>query len=74
MLLTLHVWRVIIFLYAGRHCLLPNSADMHQKPSACVSLHVDTVPIAYQWYTNQRGRKTKITQRANPPTHTDITA
>jgi hypothetical protein len=46
--MSLYVQRVISFLYAGSYwhfCILTN---MHQKPLACISLHMDMVPMAYQ--------------------------
>jgi hypothetical protein len=45
---TLHVRRVIVFLYAGSHCLLHNLTDMHWKASACLGLRVAMVPESYQ--------------------------
>jgi hypothetical protein len=35
-------------LYARSRRLLLNLANMHRKPLACFSLHVDMVPMAYQ--------------------------
>jgi hypothetical protein len=48
MLSTLHVWRVVVFLYTGSHRLSPNLTDMCQKPSACFGLRMDTMPMTYQ--------------------------
>jgi hypothetical protein len=48
MSLTLHMWRVVILLYMGSCCLLPNLTNMHWKSSVGISLHVDAVPMAYQ--------------------------
>jgi hypothetical protein len=53
MSMSLYVQRVVGFLYAGSHQLLHNLTDMHQKPSACFSLHMDMVPMAYQRYDIQ---------------------
>jgi hypothetical protein len=48
MSLTLHVQRVIVFLYAGSRRLLHNLTDMHQKVLASLGLHVAMVPESYQ--------------------------
>jgi hypothetical protein len=48
MLSTLHVWRVVVFLYMGGHRLLHNLANMHRKLSACFSLCMAMVPESYQ--------------------------
>jgi hypothetical protein len=45
---TLHVGRVIVFLYMGSHRLLHNLADMCRKVSACIDLHMAMVPESYQ--------------------------
>jgi hypothetical protein len=51
MSLTLHVRRIVVFLYAGSRRLLPNLADMCRKPSASFGLHVDRVPMVYHRVT-----------------------
>jgi hypothetical protein len=48
MSLTLHVWRVVIFLYAGSRRLLHNLTNMHQKVSAGLGLCVAMVPESYR--------------------------
>jgi hypothetical protein len=44
---TLHVWRVVVFLYVGSHRLLHNLTDMCQKALAGLGLHVAMVPESY---------------------------
>jgi hypothetical protein len=46
---TLHVQRVVVFLYVGSRRLLHNLTDMHRKASAGLGLHVAMVPESYQW-------------------------
>jgi hypothetical protein len=46
--MSLSVQRVVGFLYVGSHRLLHNLTDMCQKPSACIGLCMDMVPMAYQ--------------------------
>jgi hypothetical protein len=46
---TLHVRRVIVFLYAGSRRLLHNLTDMHWKALACLSLCMAMVPELYHW-------------------------
>jgi hypothetical protein len=48
MSLTLHVQRVIVFLYAGSRHLLHNLTDMRQKASASLGLFMAIVPELYQ--------------------------
>jgi hypothetical protein len=48
MSLTLHVWRVVVFLYAGSRCLLHNLTDMRRKPSVHFGIRVAMVPESYQ--------------------------
>jgi hypothetical protein len=48
LLSTLHVQRVVVFLYAGSRRLLHNLTDMRQKPSAGLGLRVAMVPESYQ--------------------------
>jgi hypothetical protein len=43
MLSTLHVQRVVVFLYAGSRRLLHNLTDMRQKASACLGLRMAMV-------------------------------
>jgi hypothetical protein len=44
---TLHVQRVMVFLYMGGHCLLHNLTDMRWKVSAGLGLRVAMVPESY---------------------------
>jgi hypothetical protein len=46
---TLHVQRVVVFLYAGSHHLLHTLTDMRQKATSGLGLHVAMVPESYQW-------------------------
>jgi hypothetical protein len=48
MLSTLHVRRVVVFLYAGSRRLLHNLTDMRRKASACIDLRMGMVPESYQ--------------------------
>jgi hypothetical protein len=45
--MSLYVWRVVGFLYAGSHRLLHNLTNMHWKPLACIGLCVGMVPKVY---------------------------
>jgi hypothetical protein len=45
---TLHVQRVVVFLYAGSHRLLHNLTDMRRKALACLDLCMGMVPELYQ--------------------------
>jgi hypothetical protein len=48
MLSTLHVWRVVVFLYMGGYRLLHNLTDMRRKVSASLGLRMAMVPESYQ--------------------------
>jgi hypothetical protein len=45
---TLHVRRVVVFLYAGSRHLLHNLTDMRRKASAGLGICVAMVPESYQ--------------------------
>jgi hypothetical protein len=59
---TFYMQRVVVFLYGVSRCLLRNLTDLHWKPSACISLHVDMVPMTYYhgWPSVEGGVKVAI--------------